>query len=152
MSEIDAGNTVPKQRGRPFKKGQSGNPAGRAAGSRNRATLALEAIIEGQGEAVINALVQAALGGDTGAGRCLIDRLVPVRRERAVRFALPPLKTVEDAPAAMAAITAAVAEGELSPGEAADMSSLVERFTKVNEMTSIEARLQALEAKSGQKH
>lgn len=28
--------TAPKQRGRPFRPGQSGNPAGRPAGSRNR--------------------------------------------------------------------------------------------------------------------
>jgi len=33
-----------------FKPGQSGNPAGRPKGSRNRSTLALEAIFEGEVE------------------------------------------------------------------------------------------------------
>jgi len=32
----DAAPTAPKQRGRPFKPGQSGNPAGRQKGTRNK--------------------------------------------------------------------------------------------------------------------
>ena len=32
-----------------FKPGQSGNPSGRPHGSRNKATLALEALLEGGG-------------------------------------------------------------------------------------------------------
>jgi len=38
MSSNDkiAESTAPKQRGRPFKKGQSGNPKGRPLGSRNK--------------------------------------------------------------------------------------------------------------------
>ena len=43
-----ADNTVGKQRGRSFKAGQSGNPAGRPKGSRNNATLAAEALLEGE--------------------------------------------------------------------------------------------------------
>ncbi|WP_409566405.1 DUF5681 domain-containing protein [Methylobacterium sp. J-070] len=38
--------------GKPFVEGQSGNPAGRPRGSRNRSTLALEAIFEGEAEAL----------------------------------------------------------------------------------------------------
>lgn len=34
-------------RGRPFEKGRSGNPAGRRTGSRNKATLAAAALLEG---------------------------------------------------------------------------------------------------------
>ena len=39
-----ADNTAREQRGRPFRTGLSGNPAGRPPGSRNRATLAVEAL------------------------------------------------------------------------------------------------------------
>ncbi len=39
-------------RERPFDKGQSGNPAGRPAGSRNKATLAAEALLDGQSAAL----------------------------------------------------------------------------------------------------
>jgi Family of unknown function (DUF5681) len=45
-------NTDKKQPGGQFKPGQSGNPNGRPTGSRNRATLAIEALLEGEGEAL----------------------------------------------------------------------------------------------------
>lgn len=115
--------------------------SGRPAGSRNRATLALEALIEGQGEAVVNAMVKAALDGDVGAGRALLDRLVPPRRDRPVVFALPPPVTVADAPRALAAIVAAVASGDLTASEAADLSRLVADFVKVIETVEIERLL-----------
>ena len=38
--------------GHPFQKGRSGNPAGRRAGCRNRATLAAEVLLEGEAEAL----------------------------------------------------------------------------------------------------
>jgi hypothetical protein len=41
-----------RQRGRPFPKGVSGNPAGKAPGTRNRATRILEALLEGEAETV----------------------------------------------------------------------------------------------------
>ena len=45
-----ADNTAKKQRGRPFEPGQSGNPNGRPRGSRNRATLAAEALINNKAQ------------------------------------------------------------------------------------------------------
>jgi hypothetical protein len=44
----NAENTAGKQRGRPFPKGQSGNPAGKPKGTRNAPTLALETLLDGQ--------------------------------------------------------------------------------------------------------
>ena len=139
--------TAPKQDTR-FKPGQSGNPAGRKQGSRNKASLLLAELIDGQGEAVVNAMIKAAVEGDTSAGRCLLDRLVPPRRDRAVQFALPALASASDAPKALAAITAAVAEGELTTSEAADLAALVEKFTKAVEVAELEARISALEERT----
>ena len=143
----DADKTAGKQRGRPFPKGRSGNPEGRPEGSRNKATLALEALIDGNGAAVVNALVGAALRGDVSAGRALLDRLVPPRKDRPVAFAMPGIKTPGDAAKAFGAIVAAVAAGEMTPMEATEVSRLLADFVKVLELTEIESRIQALEDK-----
>ena len=134
-----------KVQGAQFKPGQSGNPAGRPAGSRNKATLALEALIDGQGEAVVQAMVEAALNGDVSAQRALLDRLVPIRRDRPVMLSLPALAAASDAPKAMAAIVAAAAAGDLTASEAADMAALVERFVKAIEASELAVRLSAIE-------
>jgi hypothetical protein len=47
-----ANKTVYQQRGRPFAKGESGNPGGRPIGSRNKTTIALENLLDGQAEAI----------------------------------------------------------------------------------------------------
>jgi len=41
----------------PFQKGQSGNPAGRPPGSRNKKTLVLEALLEGEAEGIARGLL-----------------------------------------------------------------------------------------------
>src|SRR5262245_33233647 len=41
-----------------FKPGQSGNPAGKKPGTRNRATLALEALLDGEAEALTKKAVE----------------------------------------------------------------------------------------------
>src|ERR1700752_1218046 len=48
----------------------------------------------------------------------------PPPRERSVRFQLPALHSMADAAGAMASIAAAVAAGEITPGEAAELSRL----------------------------
>jgi hypothetical protein len=46
-----------------FRQGNPGGP-GRPAGSRNKATLALDKIADDAGEDILNAMVAAAKGGD----------------------------------------------------------------------------------------
>jgi hypothetical protein len=116
-------------------------------GARNAATLAAEALLDGQAEALTQKAIEAALGGDGAALRLCLDRIVPPRRER-VKFALPPLNGAEDAAAAMAAIMAAVAEGELTMGEAESAGRLVESFVRALEAGEHEQRLRALEEKA----
>ena len=49
---MTAAKTAGKQRGRPFKKGKSGNPKGRPEGSRNNATILAQNLLDGQAEAL----------------------------------------------------------------------------------------------------
>jgi hypothetical protein len=47
-------------RRRPFKKGESGNPLGRPRGSRNRSTLAAEAMMDGRATEVLSKTIEEA--------------------------------------------------------------------------------------------
>ena len=123
-----------KARGRSFKRGKSGNPAGRPKGARNRTTLAAEALLEGQAEAITQKVVDMALEGDLTAARMCLDRILPIRRERRVSFDLPPINSAEDVVTAMRAIAAALASGELSPSEAAGAGSFVGWHAKAIEV------------------
>ena len=60
-------------------------------------------------------------------------------------FSCPPIDSIEDAPKAMAAIAVAVAEGELTPMEAAELSKVVEGYTRAVETADLAARLSRLE-------
>jgi len=116
-----------KQVGR-FEKGTSGNPNGRTKGSRNAATLACEALLDGQAEALTAKAVQMALDGDPVALRLCLDRIYPPRKDRPVTFSLPPITSARDAADLMAAVTEAVATGHITPSEATEIGKLIDRL------------------------
>jgi uncharacterized protein DUF5681 len=137
--------TAKIQRGRPFKSGKSGNPLGRPKGSRNKTTMAVEALLEGDGEGIARKAVEKALQGDMAALRLCLERLLPPRRDRPVAFELPKIENLNDLVFASSAILKACAVGTLSPGEAVEVMGLISSHVRVLEMTDIEARLTALE-------
>ena len=73
---------------------------------------------------------------------------VPPRKDRAVAFTLPTLNTAADTKDAAAAIVRAVADGDLTPIEAAELSKVLDNFIRILETTEFEARLQALERRA----
>ena len=77
--------------------------------------------------------------------RLCMDRLMPARKDRHVPFALPKLETPADAVKATAALVEAVAAGDLTPSEAAELSKLVEGFTHAADLHDIQTRLERLE-------
>lgn len=139
-------NSGMKQDGR-FKPGQSGNPAGKPKGARHRATLAVEALLDGEAEALSRKAIEMALAGDGAALRLCLERLLPARRDRPVSFELPKIETAADATKATGAILSAVASGEVTPVEAESVSKIVEAHLKALEASEFEARLSALESK-----
>jgi hypothetical protein len=141
-------NPLQKQRGRgpgrPFAKGQSGNPAGRPIGARNAATQLAEALLDGEAEALMRKLVERALAGDGAALRLAVERIVP-RRARAHPFALPAIETAADLAPALGAIARAAAEGVLTAPDAAELARVVEIAVRAAEVREFDRRLRALE-------
>ena len=117
-------------RGRPFVKGRSGNPRGRPVGARNKKTLAAAMLLEGESEALTHKAVELALDGDPTALRLCIERILPPCRERPVKFTLPPIENAADIAAAMTAVTAALARGIITPGEAERIANVVDTFAR----------------------
>ena len=139
------GDPMDKPQDSRWKKGQSGNPNGRAAGSRNRATLTIEALLEGEGEALTRKAIELAKAGDMQALRLCLDRLAPPRKDSPVAFDLPEMKTINDAVPAMGALVKAVGHGDLTPAEAAELTKMVQAFAKIIETTELKERVRKLE-------
>ena len=118
---------------------------GRPRGSRNKATLALEAVLEGAAEELTRMLIAKALAGDWPALRFCVGLLLPARRDRPVVFDLPPIESAGDLVKAGQAVVAACAEGVLSPREATQVMNLVTSARALVEGGRFETRLVALE-------
>lgn len=120
---------------------------GRTPGSRNKTTIAVEALLEGEHEALTRKAIDKALEGDVTALRLCLDRIAPARRDAPVSFVLPPIASAEDAVKASSAILAAVAAGEVTPDEGARVMSLLTAHKALVETCDLETRIAALEAK-----
>lgn len=134
-----------------FEAGTSGNPNGRPKGARNKATVAVEALLEGEAEALTRRAIDLALGGDTTALRLCMDRLMPVRKDRPIIFELPEIREAADLPKATNALLHGVAAGEITPSEAAELSRLIDSHVKAIEAADLARRLSDLEQAAGGK-
>jgi len=126
-------------------KGQSGNPAGRPVGARNKATLAVQALLDGEAEALSRKAVELALQGDLAAIRLCLERILPPRKDAPVEFTLPQVTSASDISQIQATIMQAVAEGRLTPMEGTNISAIAETMRKAKETQEFETRLEALE-------
>ena len=90
----------------------SGN-SGRPKGARNRKTLAIESLLEGQAEALTQTAISKALDGDSMALRLCMERIAPAPKDNPVLFALPQLNNALDASQAAGSVLTAVSEGNL---------------------------------------
>lgn len=126
-------------RGRPFEPGNAGRPRG----SRNRATLMIEAVSEGEAETFVSRAKQLALDGDRFFLRFFLERLLP--RERTVKFELRDIQKTEDAAAGIAQVLRQVADGRLTAKEGADVVAVINSMRQALDQADLEKRLEALE-------
>src|SRR5271169_3215236 len=128
-------------RGRPFEPGNPGKPKG----ARHKTTLAAEALLDGDADKLTRKAIDMALAGDVTALRLCLERIAPARKDRPIMVDLPPLDTTHDMSAASAALINSVAEGQLTPFEAAQVAKLFETHLHAVELTEVCRRLTNLE-------
>ena len=119
-------------------------------GSRNATTLALETLLDGQAAALTQKAIDLALSGDLAALRLCLDWILPPRKDRPVSFTLPPINSVQDAAAIVSSVLAAVAAGEITPTDAAEVGKLIDSYVKAYETAELAERLERLEGMTGQ--
>lgn len=90
-------------------------------------------------------MINKAKGGDAIAARAIFDRVWPPRKGARIQFDLPEVSKAEDLPGAVAVVNRQVADGEISPDEAAVVVGLLEAQRKAIETNDLAARIAALE-------
>ena len=124
-----------------FTEGNSGKPKG----SRNKATIAIESLLEGQAEALTQTAISKALDGDSMALRLCMDRIAPLPKDKTISLTLPHMENANDASKAAESVLKAVSIGEITPIEGSRVMALIDSFRRTLELTVIEQRIQALE-------
>ncbi len=120
------------ERGR-FVPGQSGNPAGKVPGTRNRATLLRAALDSEDGPAMARVIIDKAVAGDVVTARFCLDRLEPRPRSRAITIDLPEDSRAHDVLVAYDATVQAMMDGEITPDEAAQVTRVLDGRRKAIE-------------------
>lgn len=129
----------------PFQKGQSGNPAGRPRGALNRATALAQNLLSEYAESIAIKVIELAMQGDRTAVRVCMDRLVPVIRHQPIAVELPPIEKPADSVEAAARIAAAVATGDLTASEAAELAKVLDVYVRALDSKGFNERLSELE-------
>jgi hypothetical protein len=113
-----------------FLPGQSGNPAGKAPGTRNRATLLRELMDEGEDRAIGRIVIDKAKSGDAVAARFVVAHLWPRPRARAVAIELADGMPAHNVVAAHDAVLRALFAGEIAPDEAEAVTRVLDARTR----------------------
>ncbi len=123
-----------------FKKGESGNPAGRPPGSSNRSLR----MLRDAAEEILPDLIERARRGDFETQRLLLDKGIP--RLRPVTLPEPFTLPTESLTDQAKALVDLIAEGSLSTTVAAEIASLLTTAARVEEVDQLRDELKALRA------
>ena len=130
-----------------FKKGTSGNAAGRPKGIPDtRSTL--RGLLEASAPKLIQRAIELALRGDGAALRLCVERLIPALKTTDQPTKLPTLATIDDLSAQGREVIAALAAGSVTPDEAATLMQTIAAQARITEVDELARRISALEAGS----
>lgn len=131
-----------------FVPGHCGGP-GRPKGEPNTVARALRGQWADRAEEIAKKVLEQALNGDLDACKVILDRLYPRPKDGPAFLDLPSLEGASDLPRATAAVLQAMAQGELTPSEAATVVSSLAGHGKLVELAELEKRLSKLEEQAG---
>jgi hypothetical protein len=126
-----------------FKKGVSGNLAGRPKGSGLAGRL--RKAIADDADEILQSVITQAKAGDLAAAKILLDRIVPPLKPEAQAVQIDALSGSGDLVGKADAVIHAVGSGELAPDIAAQLISAVATLAKVIEIDQLQQRLEQLE-------
>jgi hypothetical protein len=125
----------------PFKKGQSGNPKGRAPGVNSAARL--RQAIEGHIPAIIEALALAAKTGDVQAARLLLDRALPTLKPADPVALFPVRPGLADTGREL---LERIGAAQLPPEQGVKLLTALGTLARVVEVDELARRIEALES------
>jgi hypothetical protein len=123
-----------------FVAGQSGNPVGKKPGTRNRKTVMLEALRDGEGEAAARVVIEKALAGDVVAARFVVSLISPRPRGRTIHLDMPEDDDCNVVTAFNVTLRA-LCNGEITPDEALQVSRFLDGRRKVLQAWQLEEKL-----------
>ena len=125
-----------------FQPGQSGNPAGKKPGTKDRKTRLLQEL-EKDGSALAIAIKTAALAGDSSAMSLWLTRLEPALRSRSemVEIELDVNAPIEDQ---IKAVMTAIVAGEVSVETGSMLINNIEKLANIRAAQGTSGKEQAL--------
>lgn len=125
-----------------FEKGQSGNPAGRPKGTKDRRTIFRD-MVEPHREALVQKAIALALDGNEQMLRLLLDRLLPAKpKTEEESFGFDNNKSLSEQ---LGSIKQAMNDGEITSDYAYKASQVIATQIKIDEymkITQLEQRLE----------
>jgi hypothetical protein len=128
-----------------FKKGKSGNPAGRPKGALNHTTLIVQKLLASEAEEVSRKVIEMAKDGDFQAAKLIIERVCPPIKDAPIEFKLQKIQKVEDLLKAFTRVNEGLGSGELTPDQAKAITNILEAHRKALETNDLERRIELLE-------
>lgn len=107
----------PRPPGRPWIKGQSGNPAGRPPKRAHVAAYVANSLINRQTVPLTRKQIELALAGDKAMLRLCHDSIAPPRAEAPIDLQLPRIDNRADVRAAMKAVADAAMRGTIASAQ-----------------------------------
>jgi len=131
-------------RGRPFEPGNKLG-CGRPRGSRNKRSARAQQLLDQYGEAIVQKALALAIQGDVPLLRTFLSLLLRRPGDRPIQTGPLPMGSLDELAKSSEKVLQKVTSGKLSPGEARNLTDLIEDRRRVLETEELEKRVRALE-------